>query len=414
MSTKRERVVRLEERRTGFFGFYLVLGMVLLAAGVTSFTYSPGAAAIVIAAGAFFLRTGRMLAGTKRTAMKLAISAEAVELFATEDATLEDARHTRLPRARIDSGAFIPTMGTGRGQVVLLGKQGETLLAVEVDDAATGAEILEELGLNATAHRATFEGVFPLGRAARVLSFLGAIGAGGGILALGGGPIPLLVLLLFVALLFAWPSTIEIAADGVLVKTLLGARLVRFRDVVAIEPGRGVVTAWLVLRDGRRVAVPGVARPKGTAAGVHEEHSTVLRERLQNAWIAQRGGGDRLAAAAMARGGRSTAAWIDALRALRAGADYRAAAIPEETLAAVVEDAGAPDDARVAAAYVLGRSDEPVRARVRVAAESSASPRLRVALSAATEDDAEAAERALAEIAEENAAPAISAARRSP
>ena len=62
----------------------------------------------------------------------------------------------------------------------------------------------------------------------------------------------------------------------------------------------------------------------------------------------------------------------------------------------VLGDARASEDARAAAALLLRKGlDAPGKARVRVAAEATASPKLRVALEASISEDDEAALAAL-------------------
>ena len=75
------------------------------------------------------------------------------------------------------------------------------------------------------------------------------------------------------------------------------------------------------------------------------------------------------------------------LRALAetGGSGYRAATVPTETLWSVALDPAAKEELRIGASLALrGALDDDGRERLRVAAEASASPRLRVVLEAAT------------------------------
>jgi hypothetical protein len=94
-------------------------------------------------------------------------------------------------------------------------------------------------------------------------------------------------------------------------------------------------------------------------------------------------------AAIVARQGRSAIEWVRALRAIGAGsAEYRDAAIEPGDLLRVVEDAGADDETRIAAAIAIAPSLDPeTRTRVLESASRDAPPRVRVALLAAANAD---------------------------
>ena len=82
----------------------------------------------------------------------------------------------------------------------------------------------------------------------------------------------------------------------------------------------------------------------------------------------------------MTRAGRDPATWLRELRALRTHAThYRSTAVTDDALWSVVEDPRIDPAARAGAAAALADSPDAA-ARIRVAAESTASPRLRVAL----------------------------------
>ena len=91
----------------------------------------------------------------------------------------------------------------------------------------------------------------------------------------------------------------------------------------------------------------------------------------------------RPAAHAVARNGRSIAEWIaNAARTSERSATYRAPIVPHDDLWRIVEDAAASPIARAGAALAL-RADLGAegRARLRVAADTCAENKLRVALS---------------------------------
>jgi hypothetical protein len=92
--------------------------------------------------------------------------------------------------------------------------------------------------------------------------------------------------------------------------------------------------------------------------------------------------------ATLARGERDDVLWIRELRGLLSrGASFRDAGPPPvDALLAIVEDGSAEPTDRAAAAIAIAKKQPE---RVRVAAEATAAPKLRVALEAALEDDDE-------------------------
>ncbi|MEO6576671.1 MAG: hypothetical protein ABIP89_22685, partial [Polyangiaceae bacterium] len=90
------------------------------------------------------------------------------------------------------------------------------------------------------------------------------------------------------------------------------------------------------------------------------------------------------------RGGRSLADWKDAVRSVTAGS-FREAALDLNDLELVLDDHHAPLERRIGAALALHELVDG-RKRVRLAASTSADPRVRVALESAAEDDIDEAE----------------------
>ncbi|HEY2517923.1 MAG TPA: hypothetical protein VGI39_43935 [Polyangiaceae bacterium] len=100
------------------------------------------------------------------------------------------------------------------------------------------------------------------------------------------------------------------------------------------------------------------------------------------------------------RRGRPADAWLEELRALwPRDTTYRAPAMPEAELWELVGDPAAPDDARLAAAVVLGRAPEG-RLRIGTLSETAEESTVGAALRALAEEDADV-ERVLARVADE-------------
>jgi hypothetical protein len=191
----------------------------------------------------------------------------------------------------------------------------------------------------------------------------------------------LLVACVVVALM---PSTATVGADGLRLEWLGMRRFVRhveIRDVYANDSG-----IMITLQNEKRVYLWGSTR--AVAA---------LAERLTQARTAAVGEHAE-ATPLLLRGARTVERWVTDLRALGPGAsEYRAPVSPDR-LWEMVEDAAADPTARAGAAVALGPSlDDNGRARLRVVAQATASPKLRVALDAACGRDDDRLERALAD-----------------
>jgi hypothetical protein len=185
---------------------------------------------------------------------------------------------------------------------------------------------------------------------------------------------------------------VTVGIDGVLVAwPLLGKRrFIRHDQIDDVRWSHERIA--LVLKDGSRYEIDTNAK-KPAARDAHE----ALVERLRAAREAYASGGAGEPLALLARGGRSREAWVRELRAMSeaAGAHYRAASLPSETLWRIALDASEKEELRIGATLALRAAlDDDGRTKLRVAAEAAASPRVRVALAAAADepdDDAMAA-----------------------
>jgi hypothetical protein len=187
------------------------------------------------------------------------------------------------------------------------------------------------------------------------------------------------------------PAHLVIGADGVVIRRLFRDRFVPHARIAAVKVAAQRVE--LRLDDGSTV--------RAKARHLTPEEQVELSTRLEDArraWLA--GTADQAALARLDRRGRAPAAWRDALRALLGEASgYREGSLSREDLLRVVESPAAPVERRLGAAMALsadGACED--RARIRVAAEACANPRVRIALAQAAsgEIDEAALEEALA------------------
>lgn len=358
---------------------YAASAMVLLAASYVG-RYSLGLSGLLAVVGMAIVIAGRAsLLGTSYPA-KLTVKHDALvlrQIVRSRGGVHEE--DTVIPRASIARAYLKPGRRRG-GTVVLEDASGKTIAEIELASDRKAHGLVPALGLDATKQRMSIPAAGAIAGAVgmdtpRKLACLGVAAAG---LAVAWAGIPVAAVIAFALLIVAarWPGDVDIAADGISFTWLNQRRFVPFGEIVQIRDRE------LLLASGERLAL---AQPTGRVT------RDVMVERMREAFDAfhARGAGADVAPL-LSRGDRSAKEWLDHLRALR-DADYRTRAIREEDLWRIVEDPAAPEDARAGAAALLRSSlDDDGRARIRVASETTASPRLRVALDATVEaeDDA--------------------------
>lgn len=307
--------------------------------------------------------------------------------------------------------------------MVRLGRRGlrpSVLLAAKDRDEAR--RLLVELGLDATqtaAELRALSGVMalPLAKqlAVMLLPFFVLMIAGiatSAALAPSLGPAPMLggigmAVTWILGLVFS-PTTVRIGVDGVVLRWLGRERFVPFADVTRLERyeleqgNKTYIGLTLHLRDGREVKVPTGQK------NWNEADASELEERMRQALELHRRAASGVDPRLLARGGRDVSTWVTELRRLGSGAraDARTGAVPLDRILGVVDDPSAPAALRAGAALAAVENDpEQSRERVRIAADTTASPRLRVALetiASAAPDDAAIGE-ALAALEAEDA-----------
>lgn len=296
-----------------------------------------------------------------------------------------DGRVRSIPAATITLAVVVPRiMGA---ELCLLLTSGDELV-VRVPSVEAGDALLAGLALDPHQRRTDVEWN-PLLRRALVaalgfgLSFAFFVTLAG---ALHATPmaVPIIFLMVVVpfllasALARAMRNGVSVGRDGVVLRDGLRSHEVSFDDIVAVR--RDGNTLELIRANGP----PRVVSLRGLDAPVAQQ----LAERLAQGLARFRElVGSR--AELFARGGRDFAVWKDDLRRLLAQAvGFRGAALRPEDALRVVEDPEADPEARVGAALALmAVGGEPEKLRVRVAAETTLAPRVRIALEAASEGD---------------------------
>lgn len=310
----------------------------------------------------------------------------------------------RIPLAALRAGVVVPDAFGHAARVEIELASGDQVFA-EVESVAAGEGLLAAAGIDAAQRRCSVPLRAPAGAALRrggalVVTILGAFMALGFVVGpsnhAGPGLVPAWLFATGAAMLLAArvarPKSITIGADGIVIPELLRDRFVPFADVLGVHAAGPRLVLTL-----RGEAAPLLL---DTAADAALTVSLRIREALtaRSQAPAAQARLDRLA-----RGDRTIGAWREAAAHLLGQAgDYRAAAFSEDDLAALLASPDASAEHRLGAALALASAGEAPRARVRVAADACASPRMRVALEkiAGGEVDDDAVAEALAAEAE--------------
>lgn len=264
------------------------------------------------------------------------LSVEGGSLVIARDA---GGRPRKMAKDRFRSGVLVPSPHEAGGRLVLLGDLGG--IEAWVRDLEEGRALLRDLGLSAASMPHVFSFFFGL----RITVGLDGI-------------------------VVAWP----------LLRRRRFVPYARIRDVRSSEEA---VVFELV--DGKSYEVATSTAKGGVAS---DEHRALL-ERIADAREAYAKAERAESLGLLARAGRPTSAWVRELKALSeaSGAQYRSASLPTETLVRIAIDPKETEEMRMGAALALrGAPDAEARAQLREAALASASPRVRVALSVASEE----------------------------
>ena len=329
----------------------------------------------------------------KRAPVEVRVEPDALVVTDVEGGQVE-----RIDRKAIQRGVNVPSEREVRVRIARKGGRDKELVLPDADAARA---LLSELGLDADQTVASFRGMsrtyaHGLRLFATIFGTMVAAGVVGGLSTVMwpalGGLVPVTAMLAILVLTLA-PSTIEVGADGVLVRWLGRKRFVSHEDIVDVQrtvhgfgkSRRNVVV--LELRSGEKVNLP--TGSSSWDAG----NAEMLEARIRDARRVHEQG-DAAPMALLQRGEREHRAWVRSLRT-RDLADLRSAAVPKEQLWRVIEDKGADALDRGAAVVALGPGLTPdERGRLKKAAKVIAAPKLRVVL----DDAPDAPEEDLAEM----------------
>jgi hypothetical protein len=322
-----------------------------------------------------------------------------------------------LARSDVAYGFVEPTPGGAR--VKLLDATHGLRFEVRVKDAAQGREMLHAMGLDVDQKVAPFFAASPVGGLRGFGAAAGAtmllwlllqfvLPANHSGSALADDIATLARLLSPVLLMLAWaglstvPTRVNVGADGVEVRWLRRKRFVPYRAIARVVPAFGQLR--VVLTEGTTLRLRGQRRsftPQTRAdhRAMVDRLGTAIDSHLAQARVQE-------AVAQLPAPRQDGAGWLRELDTVQVGADlgYRRAGVSDEVLWRVVEDASLDEKTRAGAAVVLRKvlGDEG-RARLRLVAEAVASPKLRVALEAASGTDEAPIQESLEELVADEA-----------
>lgn len=292
----------------------------------------------------------------------------------------------------LEQGIVMPT---DQGTLVRF-KRKATLsppIFVKVKNEHEGIELLSALGFDA-AHTAaemrlaTGLAAMPVWKQMSMILppiFFGSIGAMLTALALHRTAGPYIFAILATMLVWVFgiafaPTKVRVGTDGVVSSWLGREQFHSFADIERAERYEEYIGTKL--QHGVRLilkAAEAVRLPTGQT-DIGRSNASALLERIEEARAARRQGHVATTSDLLVRGTRSVAEWIAILRKVGSGThDFRTNAVPLDTLLDVVENPAAPPSQRAGAA-VAAANDPSARERIRIAAEATASPKLRVAL----------------------------------
>jgi hypothetical protein len=325
-----------------------------------------------------------------------------VEVVEASDEGVSVGGRLRVPRAAIADGYYQPrTASTERPAVRLLDRWRGTVFEVEVEDEAQGQTLLRALELDASQRRADFYIASPVmgnpnARAGATAAVVSLVAITLFTKAMPHYFTPTLVVAALLAFLI--PSKLSIGIDGLVFRWLFYQRFLPMDAIVGAAPdgSTGIVVR---MASGKRVTL--YATGKQDRGNYDRQHRDAIIARINEAMTAHRSLGEQRGNATelLRRGGRGHREWLEDLRKLGSATGYRDGVVGNEDLWRVLEDPAAPQDARAGALSVLrGSLGDEGKVRVRAVAESTAHPKLRVALDAALDGQDDAYEEALADI----------------
>ena len=338
-----------------------------------------------------------------------------------------------VAKKEIKSAVLWP--GTGEGAFVRITRHGlfSGPIDLRVKSPEEGRALLHALGLDATQAASTLTIAAPsianlksrirgswLGGLTMFAGVVGAAAAAhSGVPGAAAAAIGLAGFLFHASMMLRLfrSGSVVVGADGVYISWLWHKQFIPIQDIVRAEVIEG--DAWATMlpvyvrlhtSHGEPIdLVGGVGRTSafGNYNRFARMRADVVAERINEAALGKGQGASSAidwSEGILTRGERAAGEWVAALRGLKEKAqtfrDAASATDVFERLWQILEDAQASATRRAAAAVALSpHIDDQGRERLRVAAQATATPKLRIALEAAADDDDDRLVRALDDVA---------------
>ena len=268
----------------------------------------------------------------------------------------------------VQSAVIIPS---SRGCRVELRLKDDTTLAIELPEIAQGEALIARLWSGSRAASMTIGTQTPTPLWAALAMLGGWLIQG---MLLGFSPTIWPPLAALAAVVVLAPTNIIVGDDGIRLRRGWRRKFIAFDSIKSMQQvadGR----LYITLADGRRLRI-------GSRAAGHA-YAKALLQRIQSA-MSPEGGATAAATQLLTRGDRSLVDWRAALRGLfHREPGYRGPRLTRRDALAVLFDTTRAADQRLGAAMALSAVDaldDDTRSRIRIAAEASANPKLRIAL----------------------------------
>jgi hypothetical protein len=284
---------------------------------------------------------------------------------------------TSVPRDRLRNGWIVPAEADDFPPTFAVETTAGTRIEGKVESQQRAEAMLRDLGLDAKHRR--YETIL----GSRVISVVGGLFASS--LSLATIPVfatrpgsaanvflvAMVIVVGFVTAQLLAPRTLTVGTDGLALRGPARARFIPYAELDRVETTKRGVS--LYYRDGRSERL-------GSLGSI--EAPDALEKRIREAMNAGASeSGAMLALDALERQGRPFAAWRESIvQWATSMGSLRGAGIATETLLELSKDATAPASKRIGAAIALLARGEAHREPLRVVAESSAEPHVRVAL----------------------------------
>jgi hypothetical protein len=377
----------------------LIVGLLSFVWGVTSLATTDVTRAVALTIGLISTLVGFVASLFVLRADPLRV--KVLGPLSTDDTGVRFAGRMIAPRSSLRAGFLIPTWG--KPPLVRIERRWPRRpLQIELPDEPTGRALLRALGFDASQVVASFTfasraradaRIAALGWTMLVLMFI-AFPMIAGATADSPGPWLALFALLGVAILVGWsavmlmPTRAVVGADGVLISWFWRRRFLRYGEVRAVRPFGSGNNQGVALWTAESAPIKLPIKPQLTQQ-LNDQSTDLVTQRIQQALASYHQNRREREVTLPERGQRTVAEWIQSLRATGSGAnaDHRTAPVSREELFRIVEDPGAEPASRAAAAIAIGGGlDDQGRARLRIAAESTAAPDVRALLELSAEE----------------------------